>query len=145
RGDFAHHLCAHVLELVLELDFLGDGDAVLGDARSAERLVEHDVTAFWAQRHFHRVRENVDAAQHLVTRLDREFYFFGSHSILLRFVDPHPEKRRNSASRRMRPISGCLVLRDAALKRGSSGRDLITRPSSWTRSSPARRECRTLS
>ena len=28
--DLAHHLRAHVLELVLELDFLGDGDAVLG-------------------------------------------------------------------------------------------------------------------
>ena len=35
RGHFAHHLRAHVLELVLELDLLGDGDAVLGDARSA--------------------------------------------------------------------------------------------------------------
>src|SRR6185503_9309418 len=32
-GDLAQHLRAHVLELVLELDFLGDGDAVLGDAR----------------------------------------------------------------------------------------------------------------
>src|SRR5467141_1129755 len=31
-GNFAHHLGAHVLELVLKLDFLGDGDAVLGDA-----------------------------------------------------------------------------------------------------------------
>ena len=44
-GDFAHHLRAHVLELVGELDFLGDGDAVLGDARRAERLVEDDVAA----------------------------------------------------------------------------------------------------
>ena len=34
RGDLAHHLGAHVLELVLELDLLGDGDAVLGDARA---------------------------------------------------------------------------------------------------------------
>ena len=31
--DLAHHLRAHVLELVFELDLLGDGDAVLGDAR----------------------------------------------------------------------------------------------------------------
>ena len=30
----AHHLRAHVLELVLELDLLGDGDAVLGRARA---------------------------------------------------------------------------------------------------------------
>jgi hypothetical protein len=39
--DLAHHLGAHVLELVLKLDFLGDGDAVLGDARSPEALVEN--------------------------------------------------------------------------------------------------------
>ena len=32
-GDLAHHLRAHVLELVFEFDFLRDGDAVLGDAR----------------------------------------------------------------------------------------------------------------
>ena len=51
RGDFAHHLRAHVLELVFELDLLGDGDAVLGDARRAERLVEHDVAALGAERH----------------------------------------------------------------------------------------------
>jgi hypothetical protein len=37
-GDLAHHLRAHVLELVLKLDFLGDGDTVLGDARRAKRL-----------------------------------------------------------------------------------------------------------
>jgi hypothetical protein len=47
---FAHHLGAHVLELVLKLDFLGDGDAVLGDAGCAERLVEHDVAALGAPR-----------------------------------------------------------------------------------------------
>ena len=64
RGDFAHHLRAHVLELVLELDLLGDGDAVLGDARRAERLVEDDVAALRAERHLHGVGENVDAAQH---------------------------------------------------------------------------------
>ena len=34
-GDFAQHLRAHVFELVFKFDFLGDGDAVLGDARRA--------------------------------------------------------------------------------------------------------------
>ena len=34
-GDLLHHLRAHVRELVLELDLLGDGDAVLGDRRRA--------------------------------------------------------------------------------------------------------------
>ena len=63
RGDFAQHLRAHVLELVLELDLLGDGDAVLGDARRAEALVDDDVAALGAERHLHRVGEDVDAAR----------------------------------------------------------------------------------
>jgi hypothetical protein len=84
-GDFAHHLCAHVLELVLELDLLGDGDAVLGDARRAVRLVEDDVAALWSQRHAHRVGENVDAVHHSVAGIRREFYVFGSHGVEILF------------------------------------------------------------
>ena len=47
-----------------ELDLLGDGDAVLGDARRAEGLVEHDVAALRPERDLHGVGQNVDAAQH---------------------------------------------------------------------------------
>ncbi len=79
RGDFAHHLGAHVLELVLKLDLLGDGHAVLGDARRAVALVEDDVAALGAERDLHRVGENVDAAQHPVARIGGELYVFGSH------------------------------------------------------------------
>src|SRR5712692_6766015 len=75
-GHFAHHLGAHVLELVLKLDFLGDGDAVLGDAGCAERLVEHDVATLGAERHLHRVVEDFDAAQHAIAGIDAEFDFF---------------------------------------------------------------------
>ena len=78
-GDLTHHLRAHVLELVFELDLLGDSHAVLGDARRAERLVEHDVAALRAERDLYRVVENVDAAQHTVARVDCEFDFLGSH------------------------------------------------------------------
>src|SRR4030081_429826 len=81
-GDFANHLRAHVLELVVKLDFLGDGDAVLGDAGCAERLVEHDVAALGAERDLYRVVENVDAAQHFVPRVHAEFNFFASHVCL---------------------------------------------------------------
>ena len=80
-GDLAHHLRAHVLELVLELDLLRDRHAVLGDARRAERLVEHDIAALRAERDPHGVGEDVDAAQHAVARVDREFYVFGSHCV----------------------------------------------------------------
>src|SRR5438874_668496 len=75
-SDFAHHLRAHILELVVELDLLGDGDAVLGDAGRAERLVEHDVAALGAERHLDGVVEDVDAAQHAVAGIDAEFDFF---------------------------------------------------------------------
>ena len=34
-GGLAHHLSAHVLESLVELDLLGDGDAILGDAGGA--------------------------------------------------------------------------------------------------------------
>ena len=50
-GDFAHHLGAHIFELVGQFDFLGHRHAVLGGARSAEALVDHDVAALGAQRH----------------------------------------------------------------------------------------------
>src|SRR6266566_8088195 len=55
RGDLAHHLGAHILELVLKLDFLGDSYTVFGDARSAERLVQYDVAALGAKRHAYRM------------------------------------------------------------------------------------------
>ena len=61
--DLAHHLGAHVLERILEVDLLGDGDAVLGDRGGAELLVEDDVAALGAERDLDRVGELVDAAQ----------------------------------------------------------------------------------
>src|SRR4029453_17651952 len=67
------------LELVGKLDFLGDGNAVLGDARGTERLVDDDVAALGAERHLHRVGEDVDAVQHALARVTGEFYVFGSH------------------------------------------------------------------
>src|SRR6185437_10662811 len=85
-GDFADHLRAHVLELIFELDLFGDGDAVLGDPRSTERFVEHDVAALRAEGDLHRVGEDLDAAQHAIARVDGEFDFLGSHFISLQWV-----------------------------------------------------------
>ena len=80
-GDFAHHLGAHILELVGQFDFLGDGDAVLGGARGAEALVDHDIAALGAQGHLHRVGEDVDAAQQLFAGVGAEFHVFGCHCL----------------------------------------------------------------
>src|SRR3989344_5314421 len=81
--DLPQHLRAHILELVGKLDFLGDGDAVLGDARCAEAFVYHDVAALGAQRDLHCIRKRIHAAQHAITRVRRKFHFLGSHFYLL--------------------------------------------------------------
>jgi hypothetical protein len=78
-GDFAHHLGAHVLEPVLELDFLGDGDAVLGGARCAEGLFDDHVAALGAEGHLDGVGENVHAVQQALAGVRGESYVFSSH------------------------------------------------------------------
>ena len=59
--DLLEELRAHVLERVLELDVASDGDAVVGDRRGAELLVEDDVAALGADRHPDCVGEAIDA------------------------------------------------------------------------------------
>src|SRR6185295_14807858 len=98
---------AHILELVLELDLLGDGDAVLGDARGAEALVEDDVAALGAERHLDRVGEDVDAAHDPLTGVARKAYVFRCHVFSsfsfvapLRKQEPSPSKNLGSCFRR---------------------------------------------
>ena len=61
-GDFLDQLGADLLVRVLELDLLGDGDAVVGDRGGAPLLVEHDVAALRAEGDAHGVGELVHAA-----------------------------------------------------------------------------------
>jgi hypothetical protein len=48
-GNLADELGAHVFIGALEFDFLGDGNAVLGDGRRAEFLVDDDVATGWSE------------------------------------------------------------------------------------------------
>ncbi len=64
RGHLVDQLGAHVLEAVVQLDFLADGHAVLGDGRAAEGLVEDHIAAGRAQRDGDRVGQLFDAAEH---------------------------------------------------------------------------------
>src|SRR5690606_31159237 len=68
-GDLAHHLRAHVLERILQLDLLGDRDAVLRDRRGPELLVEDDVAALRSERDLDRVGQQVHAAKDRLPRL----------------------------------------------------------------------------
>src|SRR5690606_17619335 len=103
RRDLAHHLRAHVLELVLELDLLGDRHTVLGDGGRAEALLDHDVATARPQGDLHRVGERVDAAQNQVTGAFLVCNFLGSHdSASSAHFSITP---RMSSSRRMRRSS----------------------------------------
>ena len=79
-GDLLHHLGAHVLIGIGELDLLGDGHAVLGDGRRAEFLVDDDVAALGPEGHLDRTREKFDAAQDLLAGGFFENELFGRHS-----------------------------------------------------------------
>ena len=53
RSDFAHELRTKVLELVGQLDFLGDSHTVLTDTRRSIGFFDDDVAALRAKRDFH--------------------------------------------------------------------------------------------
>ena len=81
-GDFLHQLRAHVLELVLELDFLRDRDTVLGDGGGAEGALEDDVAAFRPERHLDRVGQDVHAGDQSRAGVLFEFDVFGCHGCI---------------------------------------------------------------
>ena len=73
-SHFAHHLRAHVLERVLQLDFLRYRYAVLGDDRRAELLFDHRVAALGAERDLHGVGKSVHAAQNRLAGILTSYY-----------------------------------------------------------------------
>src|SRR5690348_1135394 len=76
---FLHHLGAHVLDLVLELDLLGHRDTVLGDRRIPELLVDDDVPALRTERDLHCLGQLVHAALQLGARFYVEFELLCRH------------------------------------------------------------------
>src|SRR3990172_5662805 len=79
----AGELSAHVLERVLEVDLLGDADAVVNHGRGPELLLEHGVAAAGAERHAQGVGEGVDAVLQAASGLLTEQQLFGGHGYLL--------------------------------------------------------------
>src|ERR1017187_2268004 len=66
-SHFAHHLCAHVLQRIFQLDLFGHRHTVFGDVGAAEFLLQNDIAAFGAERYFNGVGQLVDAAQNRLT------------------------------------------------------------------------------
>src|SRR5690348_13564645 len=84
---FLHHLGAHVLDLVLELDLLSDRHTVLGDGRVPELLVDDDVATLRTEGDLHRARELVHAPLEARAGLCIEFEVLGSHLSLPRSTE----------------------------------------------------------
>src|SRR5713101_5740487 len=112
-GDLLDHLCTHVLESILELDLLGYGDAILGDGRRAERLLEHDVAAFRPERDLDCVSKGVDTAKDRLARRNIKKNVFGHWRFLSRvmtlFADYFSITPRTSSSRSMRCSSPSIL------------------------------------
>src|SRR5579862_8969724 len=62
-SDFTNHLGAHVLQAVLQFDFLCHGDAVFSDGRRTEFLLDDYVAALGAECDLHGIGQKVDAAE----------------------------------------------------------------------------------
>src|SRR5690606_11105755 len=77
--DLLDDLRAHVLELVFQLDFLGDRHAVLRDDRRAEAALDEHVAALGAQGYLHGFGQDVDAFDHTAAGIVMELNVFGAH------------------------------------------------------------------
>ena len=78
-GDFPHHLGAHVLEFVLELNLLRDRDTILGDRGAAEFLLQNDVPASGTEGDFHGVGKAIYTAQDRLSAIFSVNYFLSCH------------------------------------------------------------------
>jgi hypothetical protein len=81
-GDLLDHLRAHVLVRVLELDLLGDGDAVLGDRGSSEALLDEDVPTPRPQSDLHGAGELLHTGPDLLAPVLAEGDVLGCHLVL---------------------------------------------------------------
>ena len=68
-GDLLDHLCAHVFKLVVQLNFLGHGDAVFGHRRRTESFFQKDIVAPRPEGHLHGICQRDDAPEHLLPGL----------------------------------------------------------------------------
>jgi hypothetical protein len=72
---------AYVLELVFKLDLLGDGDAVLGDARGAVCLVDDDIAPLRTESDLYRVGKDTNAARMRSRASEWNFTSLASHRL----------------------------------------------------------------
>src|SRR5207302_6690564 len=82
-SDFTHHLRANVLQPIFQFDFFCHGHAVLGNGRRSEFLLNHNIAAFGAESHLHRVGQNINAAENRLPRFLSVYDLFCHNQNLL--------------------------------------------------------------
>ena len=68
--------------MVIELDVLGDGDAVMGDGRRAPLLIERNVAALGAEGGLDGIGEDVDTGFQGLPSLGIELDYLGHEELL---------------------------------------------------------------
>src|ERR1700737_4249932 len=68
HGNLLKHLGTHVLKPIGELDFFGDGSAVLAGGGRSVRFVEKDIATFRSQCDLDRICERVDPPRSIFSR-----------------------------------------------------------------------------
>src|SRR5713226_812871 len=101
-SDFTHHLRANVLQPIFQFDFFCHGHAVLGNGRRSEFLLNHNIAAFGAESHLHRVGQNINAAENRLPRfLSLYDLFCHNQNLLIRGYG-------FSCRPRLRNVLGCM-------------------------------------
>src|SRR4029077_17962878 len=84
-SNFTPHLCAHVFLRIAQFDFFRDGNAVLGDGRRTELLLDDYVAPLGTEGNLHRIGQEVYAAQDRLPRLFSVNNLLCHNSFLLKF------------------------------------------------------------
>ena len=86
HGHLAHELSTHVLDRILQLNFLGDGHAVVGDGGGAVGLLQGDVAALGAKRHLDSVGQLAHAGSERAAGVGFKLDFFRHDANILSTV-----------------------------------------------------------
>src|SRR6266571_1758955 len=81
--DLTQHLRAHILEGVLQLDFLRHGDPVFGGDRRAKLFINDDIPPLRTERRLHGFGQLIDTAHDGTTRISAVQNLLSCHTITL--------------------------------------------------------------
>ena len=89
----ANETCAHIFSRIVKLDFLCDGNTVVGDKGSAELLVKHYVSALRTESYFYGVCKLINSAKQSASCFHSVKNFLCHNYVFLLIILPRRERR----------------------------------------------------